>query len=82
MLKMVQRKHLLSLQNVIVLVLTEIICWHKLDLVTYTAIGKSNTVVSAYTVYRHLQQYCSHPWNGKSIVAEKCATACNIRKKY
>ena len=23
--------------------------------------GKSNTVVSAYTMYRHLQQYCSHP---------------------
>ena len=23
--------------------------------------GVSNTVVSAYTLYRHLQQYCSHP---------------------
>ena len=23
--------------------------------------GESNTVVSAYTMYRHLQQYCSHP---------------------
>ena len=23
--------------------------------------GKKNTVVSAYTLYRHLQQYCSHP---------------------
>ena len=23
--------------------------------------GESNTVVSAYTLYRHLQQYCSHP---------------------
>ena len=22
---------------------------------------ESNTVVSAYTMYRHLQQYCSHP---------------------
>ena len=22
--------------------------------------GQSNTVVSAYTMYRHLQQYCSH----------------------
>ena len=22
--------------------------------------AESNTVVSAYTVYRHLQQYCSH----------------------
>ena len=24
-------------------------------------IGESNTVVSTYTMYRHLQQYCSHP---------------------
>ena len=23
--------------------------------------GESNTVVSAYTFYRHLQQYCSRP---------------------
>ena len=23
--------------------------------------GESNTVVSAYTLYGHLQQYCSHP---------------------
>ena len=23
--------------------------------------GESNAVVSAYTLYRHLQQYCSHP---------------------
>ena len=23
--------------------------------------GESNTIVSAYTLYRHLQQYCSHP---------------------
>ena len=23
--------------------------------------GESNTVVSAYTLYRHLQQYWSHP---------------------
>ena len=23
--------------------------------------GESNTVASAYTWYRHLQQYCSHP---------------------
>ena len=22
---------------------------------------ESNTVLSAYTMYRHLQQYCSHP---------------------
>ena len=25
------------------------------------SIGESNTVVSAYTMYRHLQQCCSHP---------------------
>ena len=25
--------------------------------------GDSNTVVSTYTTYRHLQQYCSHPSN-------------------
>ena len=25
------------------------------------SMGESNTVVSAYTSYRHLQQYCSHP---------------------
>ena len=25
------------------------------------SIGESNTVVSAYTTYTHLQQYCSHP---------------------
>ena len=24
------------------------------------SMGESNTVVSAYTLYRHLQQYCSH----------------------
>ena len=24
------------------------------------SMGESNTVVSAYTMYRHLQQYCSH----------------------
>ena len=23
--------------------------------------GESDTVVSAYTIYRHLQQYCCHP---------------------
>ena len=31
--------------------------------------GESNTVVSAYTLYRHLQQYCSHPsicWQRRS----------------
>ena len=28
------------------------------------AMGESNTVVSAYTMYRHLQQYCCHPSTG------------------
>ena len=42
-----------------------------LDLTQYTlntarnllllSVGESNTVVSAYMMYRHLQQYCSHP---------------------
>ena len=27
--------------------------------------GESNTVVSACTMYRHLQQYCSHPSIGE-----------------
>ena len=27
----------------------------------YISMGESNTVVSTYTFYRHLQQYCSHP---------------------
>ena len=27
------------------------------------SMGESNTVASAYTLYRHLQQYCSHPSN-------------------
>ena len=31
---------------------------HTLD---HNSMGDSNTVVSAYTMYRHLQQYCSHP---------------------
>ena len=25
------------------------------------SMGESNTIVSAYTMYRHLQYYCSHP---------------------
>ena len=25
--------------------------------------GEINSVISAYTMYRHLQQYCSHPSN-------------------
>ena len=27
----------------------------------HNLMGESNTVVSAYTLYRHLQQYSSHP---------------------
>ena len=27
----------------------------------FISMGESNTVVSAYSTYRHLQQYCSHP---------------------
>ena len=27
----------------------------------HISMGESNTVVSAYTLYRHLQQYCFHP---------------------
>ena len=26
------------------------------------SMGESKAVVSAYTTYTHLQQYCSHPW--------------------
>ena len=33
----------------------------KHDKNTNISMGESNTVVSAYTMYRHLQQYCSHP---------------------
>ena len=29
--------------------------------------GDSNTVVGAYTMYRHLQQYCSRPSIGACI---------------
>ena len=37
------------------------------DAILNTSMDESNTVVSAYTMYRHLQQYCSHP----SIYREK-----------
>ena len=33
--------------------------------------GESNTVVSAYTMYRHLQQYCCHPSNYCYLTKEK-----------
>ena len=36
----------------------------------YIMMGESNTVVSAYTLYRHLQQYYSHP----SIKEHLCFT--------
>ena len=39
----------------------------------YIAMDESNAVVSAYTMYRHLQQYCSYP----SI----CTTVMNNRKR-
>ena len=29
---------------------------------TDNLMGESNSVVNAYTIYRQLQQYCSHPW--------------------
>ena len=39
--------------------------WHLInDTLLYTLVyrwGESNTAVTAYTMYRHLQQYCSHP---------------------
>ena len=37
-----------------------------IELTFYVAnksMGKSNTVVSVYTMYRHLQKYCSHHRN-------------------
>ena len=33
----------------------------KYRLPEFISMGESNTVVNAYTLYRHLQQYCSHP---------------------
>ena len=33
----------------------------KLSKTVIISMGESNTVVSTYTRYRHLQQYCSHP---------------------
>ena len=27
----------------------------------YISMDEGNIIVSAYTLYRHLQQYCSHP---------------------
>ena len=39
--------------------------------------GDSNTVVSDYTMYRHLQQYCSNP----TIYSSKCGSANNLVKE-
>ena len=33
----------------------------KVLILNTISMGESNTVVSAYTTYRHLQQYCFHP---------------------
>ena len=35
--------------------------FNYIELLACKSMGESNTVVSAYTRYRHLQQYCSHP---------------------
>ena len=34
---------------------------NKNKIYIYISMGESNTVVSAYTLHKHLQQYCSHP---------------------
>ena len=38
--------------------------------------GESNTVVSAYTLYRHLQQYCCHP-----LIDTETVTTCESLPK-
>ena len=38
--------------------------------------GECNTVVSAYTLYRHLQQYCSHPSIYVELTFEGHYTVC------
>ena len=45
---------------------------------TITSMGERNTVVSAYTLYRHLQQYSSHPSTcllGSARLRVKCRTS-------
>ena len=44
---------------------------------------ESNIVVSAYTIYRHLQQYCSHPSNqvDKICVCRPVAVWKELKKK-
>ena len=37
--------------------LVQMLTRHRFD----TLVGASNTIVSVYTMYRHLQRYCSHP---------------------
>ena len=41
----------------------------------YNSMDESNTVVSAYTMYRHLQQYCSHPSNSLCILVVSVVSA-------
>ena len=41
--------------------------------------GECNTILSAYTMYRHLQYYCSHHRYGKEIlVSDQLNTLCKI----
>ena len=42
----------------------------------YNSMGESNTVVSAYTLYRHLQQYCSHLSKCLSLCLYVCLSVC------
>ena len=45
--------------------------------------SESNIFVSAYTTYRHLQQYCSHPsiYSLKSLLCDHFATLFKKKKK-
>ena len=52
----------LSLSSTLETILTEIMLQIML-------MGESNNVVSAYTLYRHLKQYCSHPLMNSCIRA-------------
>ena len=47
--------------------------WNQyLTLINSISMDESNTVVSAYTLYRHLQQYCSHPSNYEALTLFSC----------
>ena len=39
----------------------KILCFKHTFFPNLMSMGESNTDVSAYTLYKHLQQYCSHP---------------------